>query len=296
MVRFRGTAWARFLLLQAALLAVPAAAEAACGDGTRTAGEACDDGNVVVGDGCSDLCELEAEFECYEPYFEVSASGYYLDVSHDPPEWTVQPGRRAVTQAINSYATVFSTTLPADFGVIEFRARVETTNDDDWWGFVVGFTDGEEADPNAEYLLFDWKQAAQSSADLGSAERGTAVSRVSGIPASGDFWAHVGAVDEVAEGVRFGNTGWSDNTWYWVRVVYGADRLMVYVSTDATINTATELEFDVTAAQWEAATGRPLPSGNFGLYNYSQESMRFELITPASDLCGSPDTDLDGTR
>jgi len=37
---------------------------AACGDGTRVAGESCDDGNIVSGDGCSNSCAVESGYTC----------------------------------------------------------------------------------------------------------------------------------------------------------------------------------------------------------------------------------------
>ena len=265
-----------------------------CGDANKEASEACDDGNLANGDGCSDQCEIEVDYTCDLIGFEALTTEFYDDATHQAPNWVTSANRKVVTQSVNSDATVYATTLPADFGRITFSAEVETADDDDWFGFVIGFEPGDSTNPAADYLLLDWKQNNQNIAGLGNARRGLRLSRVQGVPADGNFWAHTGAVTEFAQGATLGNTGWADETAYNVTIDYDGNRLRVWV--DATDPDNETPEIDVTpASQSGALQNVPFPNGTFGFYNYSQRDLRFELIAPTDrSVCQPIDTDGDG--
>ncbi|MGC6493509.1 MAG: hypothetical protein ACON5B_11780, partial [Myxococcota bacterium] len=271
-------------------LATVAPPPGSCGNLFLDPNEECDDGNLDDEDGCSADCLIEDDYECVESTFSALASEYWVDSTHAVPNWSVQPGGREVFQSVNSYATVYATTLPADLAPITFKAEVQTTTDDDWFGFVIGFAPGEAASPS--FLLLDWKQNDQVGT-LGGAEQGLRLSYVNGPIGNGDFWDHGGAVQEIATGINLSNTGWSDNTPYWVKIDFTTARLRVWVSEDDTIDDVDELEIDIDAATWQASAGAPFPNGTFGFYNYSQEDVQFNLIEPEGTLCGSPDIDGD---
>lgn len=64
------------LLMLAALFSnvTAYAAGGGCGNAMLDAGETCDDGNTAIGDGCSQLCLVEAGFDCTAPYVPVTAN------------------------------------------------------------------------------------------------------------------------------------------------------------------------------------------------------------------------------
>lgn len=283
-------------MLSLLLLLLPARAALGCGDGTVDPTEACDDSNLSSGDGCSPDCLVEEGFVCQLAEFELYAAESFVSPGDAPPDWEISADGRIVTQSVNSAPTIFSSTLPSSSLPITFRIRVNTTSDDDFVGFAIGFSPGESTDPNADYMLFSWKQATQNFSNYGTADRGFAVSRVRGIADGPDFWDLVGTVQEVRRGIRFGTTGWADNTSYWVRFDRDPGRIRVWISTDATIDDVAELELDLDEGSWIAATGSGFPDGTFGFYGYSQADTEYELVAPFSTslcaLCTDVDNDL----
>ena len=51
------------------------AGQGLCGDGILQPGELCDDGNNVDGDGCTRLCDIEAGYQCTNPFVQLVPSG-----------------------------------------------------------------------------------------------------------------------------------------------------------------------------------------------------------------------------
>ena len=78
---------------------------------------------------------------------------------------------------------------------------------------------------------------------------------VSGAFASQDEWCRTGSVTEVVRGTTLANSGWDDLTTYRVEVSASATAVQVWV--DGT------LEIDEVGS---------FPTGNFGVYTYSQGS------------------------
>ncbi len=258
-----------------------------CGDGVVEGLEECDDGDLDDGDGCDAGCLVEDGYICTEASFEIdffedwSAQGF----AAGPSSWTVSEDGLTVTQTENSGPGVAMTNLPAVGVTIEFELEVQTTSDDDFIGWTVGYETGDHSNPSAEYMIFDWKQTDQDCGGMGY--DGLAMNRVTGIPDQtggcsglGNFWSHVNAVSEEARALTLGSTGWADNTTYTVELIYDVSHIQVWV--DGT------LEFD------EYGT---FPVGAFGFYTMSQELDRFTLVSPtgAASVCGlDPDQDPDG--
>ena len=159
------------------------------------------------------------------------------------------------------------------------RLRSRLSGDDEYVGFVLGFSPGDDTNSSADYLLVDWKQGTQT-ANFGGASctpgstayRGLAVSRVSGLPTADEFWGHVNfdtpacsdlshGLQELARGATLGSTGWGDNQENEFTFEYDSTRLRVFVNGT--------LEIDITAA------GNPFPNGRIGFYNLSQGSVRY---------------------
>ncbi len=243
-----------------------------CGDGNRTADEQCDDGDTEDGDGCSSSCTVENGYLCTDANFSLAYAEQWSGST--PPVWTLSPDGLTVRQSTNSNPAVYMTNLPAAGVPLVFDLAVETTNDDDFIGWVVGFDPGDSTSPQADFMLFDWKQANQD-----DGRRGLALSRVTGSANTTHLWDHIGPVSEMARGFTRGELGWADNTAYRVQMEYTTSRIRVWING--------VLEFDQQGS---------FPAGRFGFYTYSQPNGRFTLVSPTTgSICGlDPDADPDG--
>ncbi|WP_157973481.1 VPLPA-CTERM sorting domain-containing protein [Tropicimonas sp. IMCC34043] len=179
--------------------------------------------------------------------------------------WTVQGADNdTVFQSINGLPTVFFEPGANDRGkALTGTITVETTSDDDFVGFVLGYQDGELGSTNADFWLIDWKQATQSYA--GIAPAGLALSHVTGdLTGSGevDFWSHTGVVEEVLRATTYGNVGYVDNQTYTFDLEFTSSLIAVSVNGETVLSYAGSFE-----------------NGSFGFYNYSQQNVRYAGIT-----------------
>ena len=250
---------------------VPSMADAQCVGGAPNAikqnTEGCDDGNGQSGDGCGPTCLVESGYAC-------QALSLSLLVTENYPGsgavWNIDPSGAFGTQTVNtSTPTIGLFDADAMAATYTIDIRVNETNDDDFIGFVLGFSPGEASSASADYLLVDWKQANQNS-NGANGQRGLAISRVTGIPnpVTNSFWGHTGAVAEFARASTLGNTGWADNTTYRFVITY----------------TATSLVISVNGIQQFSLTGT-FPAGEIGFYGLSQPQVRYELIGPRISFC-----------
>jgi uncharacterized protein (TIGR03382 family) len=267
-----------FATLSIALLS-PSAALAVCGDGVVDIDEACDDANTTPGDGCDGACQVEPGWECVYANFEIDVAEVIVaDPSSEAPNWTISDDGTTVTQANNAEPAVFVSTLPAVGVTMSFDLRVNTSSDDDYIGWVIGYEAGESTQEGSDWLLFDWKQADQDW-DGYFAPDGLAWSRVqSPLTDPHDLWGHYGVVVEQGRAMTLGSTGWADQTTYQVTVAYSLSSFQVWVDG--------ELQLDEVGS---------FPAGNFGFYNYSQAAIEYTLVSPLDQsVCGELDTDGDG--
>ncbi|MDC0709127.1 choice-of-anchor A family protein [Stigmatella sp. ncwal1] len=261
------------------------AAAGACGDGNRAADEQCDDGNSTEGDGCSSVCTVENGFVCTDANFSLAYHERWPAGSDPAPRWILSPDRLTLRQSVNSGPAVYMTNLPAAGSELVFDLAVETTSDDDFIGWVVAYDQGDTTNPQAEFMLFDWKQLDQTLSGGKVGRAGLAMSRVKGVvtPSGQDgvdpFWAHFGAISEEARGITLSRTGWADHAVYRVRMEYEVSRVRVWVNN--------VLQFDQQGT---------FPIGRFGFYTNSQQDSRFTLVSPtAGSICGlDPEADPDG--
>jgi hypothetical protein len=193
--------------------------------------------------------------------------------------WNVAADGSSVLQTVNGQPTVFY----SDFNVLNSdvrgRIRVQTASDNDFIGFVLGFKPGDTANPSADFLLVDWKQATQffdftggtaNSTPGSTAPAGLAVSRVTGIPTADELWGHTsfgetgdqGGVSQLARGTTLGETGWQDFTEYAFRFVFTANRFQLYVD-------------DVL----QASINGSFSNGRLGFYNFSQDNVQYSAFT-----------------
>lgn len=198
--------------------------------------------------------------------FAGAASAALVDLSGwiaqgGTSNWVVAADENSVFQSVNGDPTVFFSGLNDQGKVLSGKIRVETTTDDDYIGFVLGYKSGDATAASTDFILIDWKQLNQSSFGCIAAQ-GLAISRVSGgLPGTAASWCHSGTTTELQRATNLGNTGWTDNTEYDFDLIFTASNIQVKV------NGVTELNINGIFAD-----------GSFGFYNYSQQSVRYSAL------------------
>lgn len=175
------------------------------------------------------------------------------------PNWEVASGGLSVVQTRNAPAAVFYGDFPAFGTRTKGRIRVETSRDDDFIGFALGYSPGDVGNPDADFLLLDWKQR-----DQGDLEAGLAVSRVTGLEPT--LNTHEGeTIEELARGIRFGETGWQDRREYELTIDFTPSRLRVFIDG--------VLEIDLVGT---------FSGGRLAFYNASQQRVRYSAFSVES--------------
>jgi hypothetical protein len=174
----------------------------------------------------------------------------------------------SVVQTINGQPTVFFEAGTNTQGTeLSGEITVETTGDDDFIGFVLGYQADEFNSTNADFWVIDWKQASQT-VNGGLAPVGLALSHVTGDVANGStsafdtLWSHSGPVEEVARGATQGSIGWIDNQTYSFDLTFTDSLIEVFVD-----------------GQLEISHTGSFTDGAFGFYNFSQGPVRYAGIT-----------------
>jgi hypothetical protein len=175
-----------------------------------------------------------------------------------------------VTQSINGDPTFFVS--PGSFAntVLRGSIRVGSSGDDDFVGFVMGYTSPTAGGNDMNYVLLDWKQASQTFGGV-VANEGFALSRVNGtitdyLPG---FWGHADSAQFDVLGTNFSSSnGWADNTTYSFEIAYQSSRVTVAVSGGAFTTPTTVLDI-----------AGSFPDGRFGFYNYSQANVTYSGFT-----------------
>ena len=179
-------------------------------------------------------------------------------VANDPV-WTPSTDGRNVVQSgtqSGGFGVLYS---DFDFGhcqiaEIPVKATLGTVLDDDFIGFVLGFTpgDGDGTNPQSDYLLIDWKQL-----DEGSALMGLNLWRINGTPTFNEIFDQKDPplVTNIAQGITLGNIGWVLDQPYTFHIEYSSKHLKLWVDD--------VLQFDEVG---------DFPEGRLGLYNCSQTS------------------------
>ena len=221
-----------------------------------------------------DECFNDTEPPAIVPLSERVDLTTWTDESYDTGDWAVYDNGNSVQQNQNGLPTFFYSDFSAMGGQAGLRltthVSVNTTEDNDYIGIAVGFNPGDTTNPNADYLLIDWKQNGQTQSGWGWANSRLAVSRVKGISNHIDLWQHTGTVTEIATAVYPSELrrGWNDFQVYSFSINYSEDRLQVYVDG--------VLEFDIAAPADD-----PFPDGRYAFYDFSQKSARFASVRAA---------------
>lgn len=263
-------------------------AEAVClggaPNGTVSPTEGCDDGNMANGDGCSATCEIEAEYSCKRP---VSFANLAVqDFPGSTAQWTLSADQTSGLQTQNTARpTIALFGEDATRGTFAVRMQVETIEDDDFIGLALGFNPGDQNNPNANYLVVDWKQALQSGVGPG-----LRVAHVRGVPVAADHIGHgiplrscpnaaTSCVTQLANARTLGTTGWADNTPYTMQISYTATQFELRVNGS--------VEFSIRPTDFPGQfPGGVFPSGQLGFYLLSQENVRYtNLAAGGASVC-----------
>jgi len=182
--------------------------------------------------------------------------------------WSVSSDGTEATQWNNSRATVFLGDLLITGAAFDARIRVNTSQDDDAIGFVLGFEPGDFENPDAGYLLVDWRQRSSQFTGGGgvtyTAHRGLRLSRVTGKVSGTGLGAHVGDVQELAQANTLGDYGWRDYTWYHFTFDLQPDRIRIWV--DGVLQFDEPGDFD-------------FGGGRLGFYSNSQKRSQFRAVS-----------------
>ncbi len=157
----------------------------------------------------------------------VDLSDWKIDGSGN---WTLQASNNGVKQGLNSRPTVFFNDKDSQGTALGGTIEVQTQNDDDFVGFVLGYNEGDLFADTTDYILVDWKQGTQSGWDAGMAiSRVTGSIDAGGTDVSADAWAHTGNVTLLERALTLGNTGWADNTSYLFDIIFTESNIKVLV-------------------------------------------------------------------
>ena len=226
--------------------------------------------SIVLGITCANAAPVNLNTWTAESYPAVQG--------FNPGIWTVAGDGNSVVQSVNGQPTFFYSDFNAQGSAFTGTINV-SGGDDDYIGFALGFNPGDTLNGSANYLLIDWKQGTQdfnfgspSDSPGGIADRGLAVSRVTGVPTADEFWQHTDynttnspggqGLTELARGANLGDTGWVQNTDYEFTFDFGPNNLKVFVDG--------ALELDILGA---------FNNGRFGFYNFSQASVTYSGFT-----------------
>ena len=177
--------------------------------------------------------------------------------------WNLAADNNSVKQTVNGNPTIFFNGNNSQGLALSGQITVETGSDDDFIGFVLGYNSGDLNNPNADYILIDWKQGNQTFFGC-QGKRGLSVSHVSGQLANNDgAWCHNPGnnVTELQRAANLGDTGWADNTTYDFQLTFTETVIQVFVNGVLEINIAGNFA-----------------NGSFGFYNYSQANVRYAGI------------------
>ena len=166
-------------------------------------------------------------------------------------------------------AVLFSGTNDRNY-MLEGSVTVDTTHDDDFFGFVVGYNNNDYSNASANYILIDWKQVTQDfdfGSGSGTAYEGLALSTVTGSvagenPGNDYAWQHTGPITEQSRALTLGSTGWTNEQTYDFKLVYMPGRVQLFI--DGSI------ELDYTGA---------FSDGSLGLYQFSQRDVVFNNLS-----------------
>lgn len=192
--------------------------------------------------------------------------------------WNVEEGGRTVRQTINGKQTFFLSDNVYKNRIIKGTIKVDTDDDDDMVGFVMGYQDPISNIYN--FILIDWKQLNQDPITGGyKAYEGYTIGKFNGELANimgtytQYFWEHSTADGKYQSfATNYGSDkGWDDFTEYQFSILYTEDRIKLMIDNKEI--------FDIEDGNFD--------EGRFGFYNYSQAQVIYGNVQSASGISGS---------
>jgi hypothetical protein len=181
-----------------------------------------------------------------------------------PSNWVLSADSRGVDQTVNANATFYY----SDFSIsgITIGVTAAPYGDDDWFGFALGYNLGDISNPNADFILVDWKQVDQGTG------LGLHVFHIHGEPVD---WFRLndedpGDVTLLALATTLGNVGYSNSQNYDFRFSLEFNRFRMWVND--------QLEADI-AGDFEG-----LEDGSFAFHISGMEGVRFRDVYREVDV------------
>lgn len=184
-------------------------------------------------------------------------------------DWVLEPGNTAVVQEVNADPSFYLNNInQTNFSMDgSWQVLPADGGDDDYMGFVFGYQN------SSNFYLFDWKKGGQSYVGTTAAE-GMTIKLMTGGTGDGlidlslgEFWENTGDLGdmEVLASNHSGSAGWVTNVLYDFHLDFNT---IPGQFTIVVMDGVTEL-WNVTVFD-STFTG-----GQFGFYNYSQQSVRY---------------------
>ncbi len=192
----------------------------------------------------------------------------YPEFGFGAANWQIN-NTNSVTQTNNGTASILYSDKLLSSGTFSFSVS-SSAQDDDSFGFVLGFMPGDTSSVDANYIAVTWKQVTQPFNFTGNllddltptanCPMGLNLLRITGTPSNDEICSYNnfienpdGGVEVLAIGSTLGSIGWEQNTVYDFNVLIENNRLQVFV------NGSEEFNYPI-----NITSGRP------GLYNFSQ--------------------------
>jgi RHS repeat-associated protein len=186
--------------------------------------------------------------------------------------WQKATDNTSVTQTINADPSALLSDFNLSNAQMEGTWKVNTTNDDDYIGFVFGYQD------SGHFYLFDWKQGNQDVAGLGmSLKVVSADSELTGL----DFWPTAG--NARVRPLYHNTVRWVDGVQYQFTLQFHPGEIRIIVKQGATVLA----DFTVKDSTYT--------NGKFGFYNYSQAAVQYSGFRRLSLARGTYTYDVEAT-
>lgn len=197
----------------------------------------------------------------------IDLTGWVTDNSFDFPggqgagSWTVFGGGTQVIQTVNGDSTMFLNPVPIGNIVNLSGTFFEQSGDDDFVGFVLGYTG-----PTNGFYLFDWKQGDQPS--YGFASKGITLKRFDTAPTTRDeLWSTVyPGHTNLYHNPTVGRTNGVAYTFELTRIL-GTGEISITLKDGINVLDSFTV-FDSTFG-----------AGQFGFYNFSEDNVTYSGFT-----------------
>ncbi|MFT7589117.1 MAG: gliding motility-associated-like protein [Limisphaerales bacterium] len=183
--------------------------------------------------------------------------------------WVISGGGAVVEQTLNELPSFFvgqDTLINVE---ISGQISVNTTDDDDFVGFVFGYNEPSSYPDSFQFYLFDWKKITQIITTVGctgvyAGNEGFTLSKLDAkLNSSCDyqrlFWDHEEGADlEVLDSLYNSTLGWVPFTTHEFKLSYLSNQIIVLIDGDTIFNYSGCFE-----------------PGRFGFYNFSQANVNY---------------------